>query len=212
MCPPDCQESASIVPQEGLKSASRVKTRARGAAQRGSEGPCERPRGIPRLDSIWGLPPAQKRPLFQPGLLLFLIPYNVFRELWDSEGRKRGWNLARVSERKRSIKRRECRVSNLARIYGALCKTAFLNSAIYLKSSSFSDSASISFLRTLLLYLALCGDLPFFISVGESAGSANIHLCIEAALTFINLTKICGKEELLFKNWGKKFYWNKMWG
>lgn len=29
------------------------------------------------------------------------------------------------------IKRRECRVSKLARIYGALCNTAFLNSAIY---------------------------------------------------------------------------------
>lgn len=31
----------------------------------------------------------------------------------------------------REIKLRECRVSNPAGIYGALCKTAFLNSAIY---------------------------------------------------------------------------------
>lgn len=54
-----------------------------------------------------------------------------------SPGGAAGGQRARVSERERrrtegEIKRGECRMSNLARIYGALCKTAFLNSAIYL--------------------------------------------------------------------------------
>lgn len=45
-------------------------------------------------------------------LLLFLMPGRIPRRGGDE------------------IKRRECRVSKLARIYGALCNTAFLNSAI----------------------------------------------------------------------------------
>lgn len=44
--------------------------------------------------------------------LLFLMPGRIPRRAGDE------------------IKRRECRVSKLARIYGALCNTAFLNSAI----------------------------------------------------------------------------------
>lgn len=46
-------------------------------------------------------------------LLLFLMPRRIPRRRGDE------------------IKRRECRVSKLARIYGALCNTAFLNSPIY---------------------------------------------------------------------------------
>lgn len=45
--------------------------------------------------------------------LLFLMPRRIPRRREDE------------------IKRRECRVSKLVRIYGALCNTAFLNSAIY---------------------------------------------------------------------------------
>ena len=98
--------------------------------------------------------------------------------------------MAPRSERKKNIKRRECRVSNLARIYGALCKTAFLNSAIQPKILFLLRLCFYIFPSSfLLLYLPFGAKLTFLISLGQSERSDNIHLCIGAALTFINLEK-----------------------
>lgn len=111
--------------------------------------------------------------------LLFLIPLNVFREL--SMARKRVTEiLARESERRR---RRECRVSNLARIYGTLCKAAFLNSPkIYLK---------ILFLLSILFpYLLLRCSFTFFILYKtqrtQKVPFGQLYICVSVSIDLLN--------------------------